>query len=1131
MRTLFPGLLASLLCVTSLAASAITVTINPSKDNTVFGGAGFETNSCGAGPNVFSGLTADGFARRALLQFDVAGSVPAGSVIDSATLTLTITRTQAGGNSLMSLHALSRAWGEGTVNCDSVRQGGQGAPANDGDATWLSALHNQIAWTATGGDFGVASATASISSANNASAIWSSAGNPGMLGDLQNWLDNPAANFGWIMIGDESQTSTARRLNSREGNPAPVLTIDFTATSDVFSCCFADGVCSITGEANCIAAGGIPDAGSSTCSPNPCPQPTGACCNTDNSCSDGLARDVCESGGGSFQGGTSACSGPAVNCGLEPFVDALPIPAPVAPVGVRADGVPRYEITMSEVQQQLHRDLPPTTVWTYNGTYPGPTIEAVSGHPIEVKYINNLPVGGHELAVDSCPHGPNYWSDSSRTVTHLHGGHVPSRFDGQPEYDFMPGEFDVYEYPNNQEAATLWYHDHALGITRLNVYMGLAAYYLLRDDHENSLGLPDGEFEIPLAIQDREFNADGSLFYPAALEDGFFGDRVLVNGKVWPYLNVKQGKYRFRLLNGSQARSYALRLENVADPAQVIPFTLIGTDGGLIDAPLPLAALSMAPAERIDVVIDFSAFAPGTEILLRNDDGALPTLPNVMKFIVAGESGFSGTLPTLLRPVEPILETSAAGTRRFRLERVAEPCAGGEWLVQSLDTAGNVIGEHWDDITEYPVLGSTEIWEFENASAMMHPMHVHLVMFQVLDKTDLATGQPIALEPWEINTWKDTVKVPGNSKVRVIMQFEDYPGKFAYHCHILDHEDHEMMRQFQATFDPAGCNNDGICDAGEDCVSCAADCGKVSGASCGNGLCEAGDGENCVTCAADCAGQQTGGGKFCCGFDDGSVRGPIGCGVDAADSRCIDTATERFCRMMPRAQACCGDALCEGAEDSATCGADCLDTDADGFPNVVDSDTDNDGVPESADAFPLDVNEWLDSDADGIGNNADPDDDNDGLSDVDEAIADSDPLRVDSDGDGLVDGVDGLIPVSAVPGGVDANGDGFADGELNFGTSPILVDSDGDQLADGLEVANGSDPMDPASWPHLADADLAPLNNIDGQVNLGDYVAATRIAIGTVAAGPLQLAHGDMNGDNIIDVADLLIILRQHLLP
>jgi len=519
----------------------------------------------------------------------------------------------------------------------------------------------------------------------------------------------------------------------------------------------------------------------------------------------------------------------------------------------------------------------------------------------------------------------------------VHGAHVQARFDGQPELTILPGETDVYEYPNNQDTATLWYHDHALGITRLNVYSGMAGYYLLRDAFEINLGLPSGEFEVPVAIQDREFNPDGSLFYNPTISDTFRGDRIVVNGKVWPFLEVKQGKYRFRMLNGSQARDYSLRLENLADPAQVIPFELIGTDLGLITAPISLDTISiMAPAERMDVVVDFSGFSDGDEIVLRNDDLSSPLIPNVMKFIVRanlpGAPPHTASLPGTLRTVTPMPDAGEP-TRYFRLTKIDAECSNepgrivGEWLIETLSGPdGAVIGKHWDDINDFPILGTREIWEFSNPTNSMHPMHVHLVRFQVLDKTSLDTGLPISLAPWEQTTWKDTVRVPPRSKVRVIMDFEDYPGKFPFHCHILDHEDHEMMRQFQATRSPFNCVVDGVCGPAEDCVSCPLDCGEVSGALCGNGLCEGGDGENCVTCAEDCAGKQTGstGNQFCCGFDDGQVTNPIGCGDDVNDGRCIDASENLFCRGPQRVLACCGDRLCEGQETlPGVCDVDC----------------------------------------------------------------------------------------------------------------------------------------------------------------------------------------------------------------
>jgi spore coat protein A len=531
--------------------------------------------------------------------------------------------------------------------------------------------------------------------------------------------------------------------------------------------------------------------------------------------------------------------------------------------------------------------------------------------------------------VDECSHGPNHWQNTARVVTHLHGGHVPARFDGQPEYHMLPGESDVYRYPNQQLPATLWYHDHAMGITRLNVYMGLAGFYLLRDAFETALGLPSGEYEIPVALQDRQINPDGTLFYPDTLQDAFYGDKVLVNGKVWPYLDVKQGKYRLRLLNGSQARVYTLKLENQAAPAQNIPFELIGTDGGLIDAPLSLNTITLTPAERLDVVIDFSGFSAGSEIVLRNEDGREPRVPNVMKFVVTGVAGHTAALPASLRPVVPIPEASASQTRKVQTVWEADACAGGRWLIRSKGPGNSTLGERWDDLSEFPILGETEIWEVTNASNMMHPFHMHLVMFQVLDRTDLLTSALIPLDPWEANTWKDTVALPERTRVRVIAKFEDYPGRFPYHCHILDHEDHEMMRQFQTVHDSASCNSDGVCDAIEDCVSCPQDCAQVSGGLCGNGLCEIGDGEDCVSCPADCAGDQGGGAPFCCG--DGDGVGPVAnCGMDVdgftvLDDRC--TTAGFYCRITARLSACCGDALCEGQESVAGpdgCDVDCI---------------------------------------------------------------------------------------------------------------------------------------------------------------------------------------------------------------
>jgi len=1118
--------LAITLCLACLpsAAGAAIATIYPDQDNTL--AEELPDNSSGSCDSIFAGMTDNNVARRAVLRFDLA-AIPPGSIINSVTLGMTVTR---GGNhapTTMSLHRLTTAWGEGSNGC-GVRGGGQGEPAVTGAATWNSAQHAQVTWGTPGADF---EATASSSTlVENTAPVWPSTAT--LVSDVQGWLDGTLANHGWILRDTESSPTTARRFDSREGISRPALVVDFTPTGPVEACCEADGGCSLTVTGTCT---NNPLPGVSSCEPNQCPQPVGACCNLDETCSDSVDRLVCETAGGIFQGAGSGCNQASVDCGLTPFVESLPIPPVLQPTGTRPDGVPQYTVSVLETTQSVHPEIPSTTVWTYNGAWPASTIVAVKGQPIEVTYQNNLPTGGGNrgsnlFEVDTCAHGPNDWGNSKRIVTHLHGGHVPARVDGQPEYTLLPGESDVYEYPNDQDAGTVWYHDHALGITRLNVYGGMAGFYLIADSEDtlgpdNAFGLPSGPFEIGLAIQDRQFNEDGSLFYNAQLEDAFKGDKIVVNGKVWPYLNVDRGKYRFRLLNGSQSREYRYRLENITQPGNDPHFTLIGTDLGLIAAPVDLGNSIngiVAPAERLDVVIDFEDFPAGTEIILRNDEQTPPRLPNIMKFIVTDNPGYTGDIAPVLRDVPEMPESSADVTRHFRLAKITAPCSNdpgrtvNEWLVQSLDGPdGSVIGEHWDDLSDFPILGNREVWEFENPTSVMHPMHVHLVRFQILEKTDLTTGQPIPLEPWEINTWKDIVRIPANASAKIIMDFEDYLGKFPQHCHILDHEDHEMMRQFQTMNDPAWCVVDGVCAPGEDCRSCPNDCAQVSGASCGNGLCEAGDGENCLTCPADCAGKQSGAAskQFCCGATGGTNN--IGCGVDVSDNRCIDAAASRFCRVSERVSACCGDKLCEGAESISSCYVDC----------------DPSACTPTEPGVEYSCGDGSDNDCDGLADAGDPDchdSDGDGLADAYESnLLGTRADSVDSDGDGLVDGASGVVTTVLYPQGIDSDGDGFVDGEQTLGTVATLFDTDGDLLGDGLEVANGSDPGNPASWPMLGDCDVAPYGEPNGVSNTGDLAVALRLALGLVATRPLELAHCDLGTpDGIINSSDILLFLQ-----
>jgi spore coat protein A len=505
------------------------------------------------------------------------------------------------------------------------------------------------------------------------------------------------------------------------------------------------------------------------------------------------------------------CAGrrPEEGATLERFRDALPVPRALDPVG-RIGGITRYRVPMTQFRQQLHSELPPTTLWGYGGTYPGPTIEAQRGERIAVTWMNRLPPG-HHLPVDPCLHGPHGYDDRDaprpkpRAVVHLHGGHVPPESDGYPEATLLPGQDVTYEYPNRQRAATLWYHDHALGITRLNVYMGLAGAYLIREPVERDLNLPRGEFEVPLLIQDRSFEEDGSLDYPKRWEEEFFGETILVNGRVWPYLEVKPRRYRFRIFNGSNSRTLQLAL----DSGQ--PFYQIGTDGGLLPAPVEVREITLAPAERADAIVDFSRRA-GELTLTNRAPAPFPGTPGkgvireVMQFRVRGSAAEDSSLPARLEPLASLPEETTAPSRDFILDMVHEDprCTkpGFRWRINGLG---------WDDITEYPRLATAEIWRFYNLSADLHPMHLHLVHFRILDRQALLpdparegfflrrtdpASVPVPPDPSEAG-WKDTFRSNPGEVTRIIARFEDFTGRYPYHCHILELEDHEMMRQFE----------------------------------------------------------------------------------------------------------------------------------------------------------------------------------------------------------------------------------------------------------------------------------------------------------------------------------------------
>jgi spore coat protein A len=490
---------------------------------------------------------------------------------------------------------------------------------------------------------------------------------------------------------------------------------------------------------------------------------------------------------------------------LPKFVDPLPIPPVAKNDGVRpapgskpGEEVPFYRIAMRQTEAKLHRDLPATRLWTYGGSqggsWPGPTFETRSGQGILVEWANQLPVK-HFLPIDHRLHGAEADQPEVRAVVHVHGAKAPPESDGWPEDWYVPGKSATYYYPNAQDPAMLWYHDHAMGINRLNIYAGLAGAYIIRDAMEDELNLPKGPHEIPLILCDRFLLKDGSLDYPVSGKPGepwvpeVFGNAMTVNGKLTPYLDVEPRKYRFRVLNPSNGRFYHLSLSSGQ------PFHQIGTDQGLLPAPIAIQDFVLAPGERVDMVVDFKDQA-GARIVLDND--AFP----MMQFRVGGaKAADTSSLPAALRPVPKIPESAAVQTRLLPIVEYMN--GAGESMLMLLN------GAHWHmPITEKPALNSTEIWSILNPTDDSHPIHLHLVRFQILDRRKfdtyayMTTGKLLLIEgteppePFE-SGWKDTVRAHAGMVTRFIARFEGYPGKYVYHCHVLEHEDNEMMRPYE----------------------------------------------------------------------------------------------------------------------------------------------------------------------------------------------------------------------------------------------------------------------------------------------------------------------------------------------
>jgi FtsP/CotA-like multicopper oxidase with cupredoxin domain len=554
----------------------------------------------------------------------------------------------------------------------------------------------------------------------------------------------------------------------------------------------------------------------------------------------------------------------------------------------------RLTIRLQTVNHRFHRDLPPSRVWAYDGQIPGPTIEVDRGTEVEVRWENRLsgplpvvvtraPVhaaGG--IPVQCLPGSsggavdPNAAALGGYAAVHLHGALTQATSDGWTENLIAPGQWTLDTYQNDQRGALLWYHDHVMGVTRFDLYAGLAGLWMVRDARERELQLPEGPpYELPLMLADRNFDTapDGSLTGqllhktdPDVME--CFSPFTTVNGVIWPRVEVEPTTYRFRVLNGSNARTYRLVLTRGGQPdhERVIQ---IGSDGGLLvgPAPIPVQGLVLASAERADILIDFSDLAAGTELTLWNNapspfngafadpstagaadlDGLLP-YPEVLRFRVIAGGRVTLTPPAVLatdfqradrKQLEGCLVRAIALVEResnregepsmLTMRELTESAVTDEPVITLVEPGVDQTEQisHWrtvatrfeDKTNFFPMMGRAEIWRLINLTGDTHPIHVHLDAFQIINRqpaavevpdggiTDTTTaasvriglkvddGIPHALDANELGL-KDTVRVNANEVVDILVRFETFAGRFMYHCHILEHEDRDMMRPF-----------------------------------------------------------------------------------------------------------------------------------------------------------------------------------------------------------------------------------------------------------------------------------------------------------------------------------------------
>lgn len=438
-----------------------------------------------------------------------------------------------------------------------------------------------------------------------------------------------------------------------------------------------------------------------------------------------------------------------MDIGLTDNIRKLPIPVLLVPSNSDANSSDYYLNVQEGTTNFIGDRLTPTL--GYNGSYLGPVIKVTRGEEIRMHVINEL---------------------QEETSIHWHGLEVEGTKDGGPHQVISAGSTWEPVFTIDQQASTLWFHPHVIGTTAIQVYYGLAGLIIIEDENSMSLNLPDdyGVNDIPLIIQDRSFNKDGSFVYNDNRMDGAFGDFILVNGAITPYLEVKQTKMRFRILNGANARNFDLRLSDYD------VFTQIASDGGLLEKPIMSDSLFISPGERVEIVIDFSKYDEGEKIQLISDNEL------VMTFHVGGKTVDNTVIPEVLSIIERLDENQVTGIKTIELDGM------GHMVTLNGRTFD------MDRIDDNVSLGDIEIWEISTFQSMMmgsagHPFHIHGTQFQVLSRN--------GFEPPENERgWKDTVFVRAGETVRIIVQFR-FKGVFMYHCHILEHEEAGMMGQLE----------------------------------------------------------------------------------------------------------------------------------------------------------------------------------------------------------------------------------------------------------------------------------------------------------------------------------------------